>query len=157
MPAVIVLDSFPLSSVAKTPGSRALPSMLDLCRNWITRRTLVGHSVVVPAICYYETLRELERQGAVSQIARPRRFCHAEPGRYLSLADADLDLAAQLWARSRNAGMPTAADHALDCDVILAAQALNMGIPATDFVVATTKPGHLSRFVPCKLWSEIEP
>jgi hypothetical protein len=37
--------------------------------------------------------------------------------------------------------------------MILAAQAVMLGAP--DFVIATTNPKHLSRFVPADLWQNI--
>lgn len=158
MPRVIVLDTFSLSSTAKQeprPGARL--SALDQCHQWIKDCIRGGSRVVAPAIAYYEALRELERLNATSQIARLRTFCHAVPDRYLPLTDADLDLAAQLWAQARNAGTPTASAEALDGDVILAAQCLNLGIPLSDFILATTNIGHLAQFVPCDLWTNIAP
>jgi hypothetical protein len=44
---------------------------------------------------------------------------------------------------------------AIDADVILAAQALTIGVPQV--VVATTNVGHLSRFVSAELWQNISP
>lgn len=47
--------------------------------------------------------------------------------------------------------MPTADPKALDCDVILAAQAVEVtGIVATDNI------GHLSRFLIAKSWRDIK-
>lgn len=158
MPRVIVLDTFPLSSTAKRePPAGGAPTTLDHCQDWIKACVRAGNRVVAPAIAYYEALRELERLNAVSQIARLRAFCHAVPGRYLPLTDADLDRAAVFWARARNAGRPTAAMEALDGDVILAAQALGMGVPVSDLVIATTNPAHLSQFVTAALWTDIAP
>jgi hypothetical protein len=158
MARVIVLDTFPLSSTAKQeprPGARL--RVLDQCHQWIKDCIRGGNRVVAPAMAYYEALRELERLNATSQIARLRTFCHSMPDRYLSLTDTDIDLAARLWAQARNAGTPTAGAEALDGDVILAAQTLNMGIPTSDIIVATTNVGHLSQFVPCDLWTNIMP
>ena len=139
MPHVIVLDTFPLSSAAKLdPAPGVAPTALDRCRHWVEDCIAAGHRVVVPAVNYYEALRELERLQAARQIARLRAFCHASPDRYVPLTDAQLDLAAVLWGRARNAGKPTASADALDGDVILAAQALSLGVPAADFVIATT-------------------
>ena len=64
-------------------------------------------------------------------------------------------LAAHLWAQARQGGLPTADRHALDADMILAAQILSAGHQPTDFVVATGNVSHLSRFVPADLWSRI--
>lgn len=63
--------------------------------------------------------------------------------------------AAELWARARQMGQPTAGDQTIDADMILAAQALTLGAPAV--VIATTNVGHLSRFVPAELWQNITP
>ena len=66
-----------------------------------------------------------------------------------------MPLAADLWAQARNRGMATAHPKALDGDVILAAQALNSGMPISDFVVATSNVSHLSQFVPAERWDAI--
>ena len=63
--------------------------------------------------------------------------------------------AAQFWAQARQSGLPTADRHALDGDVILAAQALSLRIGEREFCIAPTNVGHLSRFVPAKLWQDI--
>lgn len=151
---IIVLDTFPTSSVGKHPG-KAL-TLLDQCRQWIDACEAAGHHVLVPAICYYEALRELEMRQATSQIARLKRFC-LQPQRFMTLTTDHLEMAAQLWGQARRTGQPTADPQALDCDVILAAQALSLGIAAPMLIVATTNPGHLSRYVPCDLWTNITP
>jgi len=158
MPRTIVLDTFPLSSAAKRePRPGASPTMLDDCYQWIKDCLQAGNRIVAPAMSYYETLRELERLAAAAQISRLRAFCGAVPDRYLSITDADINTAAILWAQARNAGTPTSSADALDGDVILAAQALNMGVSASEFVVATTNVAHLTQFVPCELWTNIAP
>ena len=158
MPRVIILDTFPLSSTAKQQplAGRSL-SALDRCHHWIEECIRAGNQVVAPAISYYEVVRELERLGASAQISRLRTFCHTTPDRYLALTDYDLNLAAKLWAQSRNSGIPTAHPESLDGDVLLAAQALGLRIPVQDLVVATTNVAHLSRFVPAEIWTDIDP
>lgn len=64
-------------------------------------------------------------------------------------------LAADLWAAARRRGMPTADRHALDIDVILAAQVLSHGYDPRDFVVATSNVTHLAQFVPSREWQTI--
>jgi len=158
MPRLTILDTFPSSSTAKEqPRPHATFTMLDHCHEWIRECLRSGNSVIAPAICYDEALRELERLNATSQIARLRAFCHAAPGRYFAITDADLERAATLWAHPRNTGTPTASADALDADVILAAQALGLGLSTTDFIIATTNPGHLEQFVPYDLWTNISP
>ncbi len=45
----------------------------------------------------------------------------------------------------------------LDADVLIAAQALDLGVPAPDLVIATTHAGHLSQFVAADLWTNLAP
>lgn len=70
---------------------------------------------------------------------------------YLPLTTPIMLKAAELWAEVRRRGLPTSDPKALDCDVILAAQALEV-----DGIVATENVGHLSRLVRAKNWREIE-
>jgi predicted nucleic acid-binding protein len=87
--------------------------------------------VIVPAIVYYELRRELLRARKSFGIARLDAFVAATPGRYLPLSDEALRLAADLWAKSRQEGRPTADPKDLDIDVIIAAQALWFGLEFT--------------------------
>ena len=153
MPRTIILDSFAVGSVGQ--DTSASPSPTVLCRDWVQRCIAAGNPVFVPAICYYETLREMERRGAQKQIQRLMQFCFSTPERFLPLETAHLELAAQLWAQARNVGLPTTSPDALDGDVILAAQSLALGFPTSDFVIATTNVGHLARFVPADDWQKI--
>jgi predicted nucleic acid-binding protein len=151
---IIVLDTFPASSTGKRPGTS--PTLLDHCRRWIEDCEAAGHRILVPAISYYEALRELELRQAATQIARLQAFC-LQPRRFIPLTTQQLETAAQLWAQSRRAGRPNADPQALDGDVILAAQALSLGIAAPELIVATTNPAHLSRLVPCDVWTNNHP
>jgi predicted nucleic acid-binding protein len=153
MSRVICLDAGPLGLLTnpkKTPEIRAITQ-------WAIDIMVAGHRLVVPAIADYEVRRELERAGQRQGLAQLNAFNMARPDRYLSLSDGALQLAAQLWAQARNAGMPTADPKELDCDVLIAAQALTMGTPASDLVIATTNVGHLARFVAADLWTNITP
>ena len=85
--------------------------------------------------------------GKVQGLARLDAFNAAAADRYLPLSDAALRLAATLWAQARRAGTPTADPKELDCDVLIAAQALTLGAPAVELVVATVNVGHFGRFV----------
>ncbi len=152
---IIVLDTFLASSVSKRRESGE-PTLTDLCHQWIVDCELAGHQVLIPAIAYYETLRELERRQATSQIERLKRFC-LQPHRFIPLKREHLETAAQLWGQSRRKGLPTAHPQALDGDVILAAQTLSLGVPRDELIVATTNLVHLSQFVPADLWTNIRP
>jgi predicted nucleic acid-binding protein len=148
---VIVLDSAPLGLLVHTKAARSVTD----CRNWIAGHLSAGTRIVVPEIVDYEIRRELLRANLTPAISALDAFNAAEPGRLLALNSADLRLAADLWARARNQGIPTADRFALDIDVILSAQALGLGLPPSDFVVATGNVRHLSRFVPAEEWQNI--
>jgi predicted nucleic acid-binding protein len=124
---------------------------------WALDIMAAGHRLVVPAIADYEVRRELERVGQRRGLAQLDAFNAARSDRYLALTDDALRLAAKLWAQARNAGMPTADPKELDCDVLIAAQALTMSVPTSDLVIATTNVGHLARFVPADLWTNLTP
>ena len=74
---------------------------------------------------------------------------------YLELTSRALRFGAELWAQARNEGIPTADRHALDIDVILAAQVSTSGLDLSNAVVATTNVKHLSRFVRAEEWQRI--
>ena len=67
---------------------------------------------------------------------------------YLPISNELMIQAAQLWAKARNEGYPTALLEALDGDVILAAHAILLRSKGYDVIIATTNVGHLERFTP---------
>ena len=153
MSLTIFLDAGPLGLVTnpkKTPDTIA-------AAQWVFDMEAAGHRFLVPAIADYEVRRELIRAGKTNGIARLNIFNAAEPGRFLSVTDAALLLGADLWARARQAGTATADPKELDGDVLIAAQALDMGIPRSDFIIATVNVGHLALFAPADLWTNIHP
>ncbi|MGH7960863.1 MAG: nuclease [Candidatus Binatia bacterium] len=153
MSRVIILDTGPLGLLTnpkKTPEPRAIT-------RWALDLMAAGHRLIVPAIADYEVRRELERVDHRKGLAQLDAFNAAREDRYLALSDSALRLAAKLWAQARNAGMPTADPKELDCDVLIAAQALTMGLPSSALVIATTNVGHLSRFITADLWANITP
>jgi hypothetical protein len=152
MALTIILDTSPLSTVTKRRG---VPEA-DSCRQWVADCRRAGHQIIAPAIAFYEVARELERMGNPSGLARLDAFCTL-PGCYLPLTDTALRLAVKLWAQARNAGLPTADPKELDCDVFIAAQALDLVVPGTDVIVATMNVGHLSQFVRAERWIMIKP
>lgn len=143
----------PLGMVTKRRG---VPDA-EACRAWVARCLHQGALVLVPAIAYYEVRRELERLPNATGLARLEAFCRAVPGRYVPLSDPALRLGCRRWAQARNAGTPTAAPSELDCDVLLAAQALTLDVPEADRIIATTNIGHLAQFVAADLWTHITP
>ena len=152
MSRVIILDTGPLGLLTnpkKTPETRAIT-------RWALDMMSAGHRLVVPAIADYEVRRELERAGRSQGLAQLDAFNAARADRYLALSDMALRLAAKLGSGA-NAGIPTADPKELDCDVLIAAQALTLDVSTADLVIATTNFGHLARFVPAALWANIAP
>jgi predicted nucleic acid-binding protein len=149
----IFLDSGPLGLITHPQYSSA---EVVQATDWLARSIAAGSHIIVPAIVYYELKRELLRAGKAGAVRRLDAFVNATAERYLPLSDEALRLAADLWAKARQEGRPTADPKALDIDVIIAAQALSAGIAPSDLVIATTNPRHLSQFVAAKLWSEIQ-
>ena len=147
MTKVVVLDSSPMGLLARRRG---IPEV-DACRQWQDNLLAQNIRVILPEIVDYELRRELIRLNALTSIARLDEL--AIEIEYLPLTTAAMRLAAQLWAQARQQGQPTADPKELDGDVILAAQALLLGVP--DVVVATTNVGHLSRYVNAKFWQDV--
>jgi predicted nucleic acid-binding protein len=90
-------------------------------RAWF-RRAINAHNILVSELADYELRRELLRIGAARSLARLD-----ELGRELLFVPVSTVVwrrAAALWAQARNDGNVTASPHALDGDVLLAAQAL---------------------------------
>ena len=149
----LFLDSGPLGLLTNPKRPPETVAILT----WAIAMQKAGHRFIVPAIADYEVRRELERAGKVNGIAALDAWNNASPDRYLPLSATALRLAANLWARARNAGTTTADPKELDGDVLIAAQALDMGLPLSDFVIATVNVGHLSQFASADLWTNIKP
>lgn len=150
MSDVLLLDSGPLRLITHPQRSHDVVAIT----NWLKDCIGAGARVLVPAIVYYEIKRELLRANKTLGISRLETFVNAAPDRYVPLSDGALRLAAELWAQSRQAGRPTADATALDIDVLLAAQALQVrGTP----VIATTNQKHLSQFISARYWTHIDP
>ncbi len=146
---IVVLDTGPLGVVS---NPKATPDN-DACREWLNGLIAQGRRVVVPEVVDYEVRRELLRANKTAGILRLDRVKAALA--YVPLTTPAMLLAADLWAQARRHGQPTADVHALDGDVILCAQALTLGVPASHIVVATVNVGHLARFLPAKRWQDI--
>ncbi len=149
----VFLDTGPLGLI--TNPNR--PAISVACLNWAVDMMTAGHRLFVPAIADYEVRRELIRAGKSKSISALDGWNYAYPGRYIPLTDSALRLGATLWAQVRNSGNTTADPKELDADVLIAAQALDMGLASSEFVIATVNVGHLSRFALADLWTNIHP
>jgi len=146
---VVLLDAGPLGLLCHPKPS----SRVSGCKQWAASLNAAGRRLIVAEITDYEVRRELLRAKKLLGIALLDRL--AQQLEYLPLSTTAMRKAAELWSLARQKGQPTAPDHALDVDVILAAQALTLGV--LNIIVATTNVGHLARFVPADLWDNITP
>lgn len=146
MNEIVLLDAGPLGMISNP--SATLTNLA--CYHWMESLLMSGCQIIVPEIADYEVRRELLRAGKTRGLERLDLIKNTLE--YLPLTTRVMLKAAELWAQARNQGTPTADAKALDCDVILAAQALS-----SDGIVATANVGHLSLFVEAKDWRDILP
>ncbi len=142
-----MLDSGPLGMLAHRGG---LPD-IDACKAWLERLVAAGDRVIVSGICDDEVRRELIRIGATTAIERLNQL--AARLEYLPITTNVMREAAVLWAQARGQGRATAHRHALDGDVILAAQARSFDPP--NVVIATTNVSHLAPLAAAADWSTV--
>ena len=117
-------------------------------QEWLDGVLAQGDIVVVPEITDYEVRRSFILAGLTASLARLDAL-------KLTLAYQSLDTfvmlkAAELWAEARKRGRTTADPKELNGDVILAAQALQIG-----GIIVTDNAGHLAQFVEAKSWKEL--
>jgi predicted nucleic acid-binding protein len=147
MSRIVLLDSGPLGIVI---NPKAASPLSQEGKVWLQSLPQKGYIVMLPEIADYEVRRELIREGKTAGIRRLDQLKSQIP--YRPLTTEVMLLAAQLWADARNRGKPTADSHALDGDVILAAQAILEVNAGNEVVIATTNVGHLSQFVDAREW-----
>lgn len=140
---IIALDSGPLSLLTQRRGA----AEADACKAWLAAHLARGARVVVPEVVDYELRRELLRARKSASLKRLDAFLLAAPDRLIPVTRAALIKAAELWAESRQKGLPTADPKELDIDVVQAAQLMTAGFDLRDVKVATSNVGHLSRFL----------
>ncbi|MCA6623242.1 MAG: nucleic acid-binding protein [Pseudanabaena sp. M165S2SP1A06QC] len=145
MSQIIFLDSTPVGLIT---NPKAIPLALQ-CQQWldILARNI---NVVLSEIIDYEVRRELLRANKLSSI----RKLDSELT-YLPITTEVMLKAAELWARARNAGKPTADNKSLDGDVILAAQAVLVAGYGHEVIIATSNAKHLSLFADAREWQSI--
>ena len=149
MSRLVLLDAGPLGLVTNPKGGEDS----RLCKAWLAGLAVGGVRVMVPEGADYEVRRDLFRAGRRGGLDRLDKL--ARQSGFLPITTTVWRRAAELWARSRNEGYATADDSALDCDVILAAQAELAAEDGFDITVATTNPGHLGRYVDAQAWQVI--
>jgi predicted nucleic acid-binding protein len=151
MAEYVVLDSGPLGLSSRNPNHpRAAP-----VHRWMNAILARGADIVVPEITDYELRRELTRIAAHTSLQRLDRLVTTGGLIYAPITTDQMRQAAMLWADARQQGIPTAHQHALDADVILAACATTIGQPGDQVIVATDNVGHLARYCDARLWTTI--
>jgi hypothetical protein len=144
---LVVLDSGPLGLLSN-PSTRGPAAA---AAEWATSLIRAGHVLVVPELADYEVRRELLRADRV--VGLERLDALVDGLRYEPISTTAMRHAAEFWAQARRRGRPTAPDHALDGDVVLAGQAAALA-PA-EVVVATTNARHLARYVDARRWTDV--
>jgi predicted nucleic acid-binding protein len=150
MTHLLVLDSSVVGAI--TNPKQTSPIIRD-CQIWF-RRSLERQSIfVLPEIADYEIRRELLRGKKINGI---KKLDELKSAIYYYPIDSEIMLtAAQLWAESRQRGMPTADARELDGDVILAAQAVQLQSKGYEVTIITTNVGHLAQFVTASHWQDL--
>ena len=140
----IVLDSYPLSLLCHPNRNKpGVEAMRRQARRWWD----AGRTICIAEIADYEVRRELLRVGKPVSLRRLDQLYTQL--RFLPLDSAVMRRSAELWAKARREGIPTAPPEALDGDVILAAQADAVGA-----IIATDNIAHLSRYGRAVRWQE---
>jgi predicted nucleic acid-binding protein len=149
MTQIILLDSTPVGLIT---NPKATPLAIE-CQQWLNSLLDRQYHVVLPEIIDYEVRRELLRANKINSIRRLDAL--KSELAYLPITTEVMMKAAEMWARVRQQGKPTADNQALDGDVILAAQALLLARQEFSYVIATSNTKHLLLFAEAKNWQEI--
>jgi predicted nucleic acid-binding protein len=151
MTHLLVLDA---SVVGAITNPKQINEIVRDCQIWF-RRSLARQSIfVLPEIADYEIRRELLRGKKINGL---KKLDELKSAIYYYPIDSEIMLtAAQLWAESRQRGMPTADARELDGDVILAAQAIQLQAKGYEVTIVTTNVGHLAQFVTASHWQDLQ-
>lgn len=136
MQQVVLLDANSLSQVTHP---KTKPEVI----NWMQFLRENNIALKSPEISVYEVRRELIRLNNNKSIERLNQFVS------LSLIPINSETfvqAAIFWAEVRNQGKPTSDNKSLDCDAILAAQALQQFEYYDKVTVITTNVKHIVGF-----------
>ena len=139
----LMLDSGPLGWALRT-GTSANAGF----REWLSWQLQNNRRIYIPEIADYEVRRNLILERLTESLDRLdalKNVLH-----YAPLTTSVMKEAARMWANMRRKGQPAADRHALDGDVILAAQALAHGA-----VIITTNLKHLDRIAPAMTWEQL--
>jgi len=150
MKRLIVLDTG-VAGLLTNPRPAALAKT---CRQWFNLLQAAGDVMVLPEIVDYELRREFLLNDALESIDQLEEL--ARGSEYIRLNTEAMRQAAFHWANIRKRGQPPADRHALDGDVIVAAQAALLEDLGGGIIIATTNVKHLIRFADARLWTAID-
>ncbi|BAZ10048.1 hypothetical protein NIES4071_18620 [Calothrix sp. NIES-4071] len=136
MQQLVLLDANPLSEVIH-------PKIKPAVKNWVQFLRDNKIALKAPEISVYEVRRELIRLDNNKSINRLNRFISHS---LIHIDSETFEQAAVFWAEVRKQGKPTSDDKSLDCDAILAAQALQQLEYYDKVTVITTNVKHIERF-----------
>jgi len=158
MSRIVLLDACTLGKVSNPNDTEENRR----CREWSLDLRRKGTSVRVPEIADYEIRRELIRAYKSEGL---RLLDETKQFGFVSLSEASLILAAELWADAhRLIGRTASDDPKLDPDMIICGQAKVLAMAEGAGVVVATE--NLVHFVPfvdgtylvdAKPWYEIDP
>lgn len=121
------------------------------CNEWLEGLVATGRVVALPEIADYEVRRELIRANKLRGLQKLDSLKLSLL--YVPINTEMMLLAARLWAQLRRTGRATADIHAIDADVILAAQSLVVAEKLhLKLTIATTNVRHLGRLAPARDW-----
>jgi len=148
---IVLLDAGPLGVITNPKTS---PEN-EKCKAWVSAMAFAGARIVIPEIADYEVRRELIRGDKLKGISRLdalRAILAYEP-----ITTAVMRRAAEFWASARKQGRQATDDSALDADMILAAQAVELAPEDQNTMIATMNPRRLALFADAREWSQIHP
>jgi predicted nucleic acid-binding protein len=149
MSQIVLLDTGILGMVTNPKAN----IQCEECKQWLNSLSSRNYLVALPEITDYELRRELIRANKLRGIRQLDEL--KELIIYLPITTQVMLKAAELWAKVRIEGYPTAHSEAIDGDVILAAQAMLIELEGHSTTIATTNVNHLSRFTTAKSWQDI--
>jgi predicted nucleic acid-binding protein len=151
---IIFLDSSILGQLCSTGVTDEL-AKLD---SWF-ERSLIRAVVVSSTICDYEVRRGLllAREQGINAGGLPLLDRLHQAIDFLPVDEDILRSAAEIWAKARIEGQPTAGDSNIDADMIICAtwQDLATHYPGQEVVIVTTNVRHLSRFANAVVWQDV--
>ena len=111
-----------------------------------------GKKIYLPEIVAYEVRRGLwvKKLKDANSKSLERFEAFSKHLNYLPINSIVFKIAEELWAKSRVNGYPTASNDSLDSDVLLAAQAIEIGAS-----VITENIKHLKNYVKAYHWENL--